>query len=72
MQKFNIWYKNVPDDASDKYLEQLQAAGFESQLTSMGPQGGMLSAQKGKVAVQFMHGKQDKTGVLIAYDFTEE
>ena len=72
MQKFNIWYKDVPDDASDKYLEQLKAAGFESQLMAMGPQGGMLSGQKGNVAIQFMHGKQDKTGVLIAFDVKEE
>ncbi len=72
MHKFNIWFKDVPDDASDKYLAQLKAAGFESQLASMGPQGGMLSAQKGNVAVQFMHGKEDKTGVLIAFDIMEE
>lgn len=72
MRKFNIWYKDVPDDASDRYQEALKGAGFESQLVSMGPQGGMLSAQKGTVAVQFMHGKEDKTGVLIAFEFAEE
>jgi hypothetical protein len=71
MKKFNIWFVEVPDDASDKYLEQLKAAGFESQMATMGPQGGMLSAQKGSVAVQFMHGKEDKSGVLIAYEITE-
>ena len=72
MQKFNIWFKDVPDDASDKYQEQLKDVGFETQLMSMGPQGGMLSGQKGNVAIQFMHGKQDRTGVLIAFDVKEE
>jgi len=72
LRKFNLWYKDVPDDASDKYLEQLKAAGFASQFASMGQQGGMLSAQKGDVAVQFMHGKEDKTGVLIAYEAPAE
>ena len=72
MRKFNVWYKDVPDDASDKYLEQLIGAGFEAQLTAMGAQSGMTSAQKGDVAVQFMHNMDDDTGVLIAYEFKQE
>jgi hypothetical protein len=72
LRKFNIWYQGVPDDASDKYLAQLKAAGFESQLVSMGAQSGMTSAQKGDVAVQFMHNLEDDTGMLIAFEFTQE
>ena len=72
MRKFNVWYKDVADDASDKYMEQLKSAGFEPQISTMGPQGGMLGAQKGDIAVQFMHSKDDKTGVLIAYEVPSE
>ena len=37
----------------------------------MGEQGGMINAQKGKVAIQFIHGKEDKTGVFVAFDVQE-
>lgn len=72
LRKFNVWYRDVPDDASDKYLEQLKGAGFQMQMSTMGPQGGMLGAQKGNIAVQFMHSRDDRTGVLIAYEAPAE
>jgi len=72
LRRFNVWYKDVPDDASNKYMEQLKAAGFEPQMSAMGPEGGMLGAQKGNIAVQLMHSKDDKTGVLIAYEAPAE
>lgn len=71
MRKFNVWLRDVPDDATEEYDAELKARGFESQMSTMGPNANMLSAQKGKIAVQFMHGKQDKTGVLVAFEVNE-
>jgi hypothetical protein len=71
MKKFNIWLRDVPDDASDQYDAELKAAGWESQITIMSEQGDMLNAQKGTLAVQFMHAKHNKTGVFIAYEVSE-
>jgi hypothetical protein len=68
MKKFSVYLRDVPDDASDKYAEELKAAGWEAQMTVMGSKGGMMSAQKGKIGVQFMHGKDDKSGVFVAYE----
>ncbi len=65
---FNIWLREVPDDASRKYEAELKGAGWESQLMDMGAQGSMLSAQKGDLAVQFAHNKNDKTGVFIVFE----
>ncbi len=71
MKKFNVWLRDVPDDASDRYHAELKAAGWESQITMMGEQGGMLNAQKGTLAVQFMHAKHNKAGVFVAYEVSE-
>jgi hypothetical protein len=68
MKKFNVYLRDVPDDASDKYMAELKAGGWESQMTMMGADGGMMSAQKGKLGVQFIHGKKDKTGVFVAFE----
>jgi hypothetical protein len=32
---------------------------------------GMISAQKGNLALQFVYGKDDRTGVVIAYSMPE-
>jgi hypothetical protein len=71
MRKFNVYLRDVSDDASEKYEAALQSAGWESQMAAMGPDGGMISAQKGKLGVQFIHGKKDKTGVFVAFETGE-
>jgi hypothetical protein len=71
MKKFNVYLRDVSDDASDKYDEELKAAGWESQMAVMGPDGGMISAQKGKLGLQFMHNKKDNSGVVVAYEAGE-
>lgn len=71
MKKFNVWLHDVPDDASEKYHADLKAAGWEAQMAIMGPNASMLTAQKGKIAVQLMHGKEDKTAVVVAFEVNE-
>jgi hypothetical protein len=68
---FNIWLREVPDDASRKYEAELKDAGWESQLIDVGAQGSMLSSQNGALAVQFAHNKDDKTGVFIVFEGSE-
>jgi hypothetical protein len=71
MKKFNIFLRDVPADASDKYAAELKEAGWEAQLAIMGPQGNMISAQKGQIAVQLMHNKDEKTGMFVAFEVSE-
>ena len=71
MKKFNVYLREVPDDASDRYAAELKQAGWDVQVMAMGPKGGMMSAQKGQIGVQFAHNKGEKTGVFIAFQVEE-
>jgi hypothetical protein len=71
MKKFNVYLRDVSDDASGRYEAELKAAGWESQMAVMGPDGAMISAQKGRLGLQFIHGKKDKTGVFVAFEAEE-
>lgn len=72
MQKFNVYIRDVEDGAFDKYGADIKAAGWQSQSTMQSDEGGMISAQKGNVALQFIYGKKDRTGVVVAYTVSEE
>lgn len=71
MQKFNVHLRDVEDGAFEKYHADIKAAGWESQSMMQGDSGGMISAQKGNLALQFVYGKEDRTGVVIAYSMPE-
>jgi hypothetical protein len=71
MQKFNVYLRDVEAGAFEKYDADVKAAGWESQAMMQGDSGGMISAQKGNLALQFVYGKDDRTGVVIAYSMPE-
>jgi hypothetical protein len=71
MQKFNVYLRDVEDGAFEKYHADIKAAGWESQSMMQGDSGGMISAQKGNLALQFVCGKDDHTGVVLAYSMPE-
>lgn len=71
MQKFNVYLRDVEDGAFEKYDADIKAAGWESQAMMQGDSGGMISAQKGNLALQFVYGKDDHTGVVLAYSMPE-
>jgi hypothetical protein len=72
MTKFNVYLRDVADDAMEKYGADIKAAGWESQSTMQSDEGGMISAQKGNLALQFIYGKKDRTGVVIAFSTPAE
>ena len=71
MKKFNIYLRDVSDDAIDKYGADMKAAGWEAQSTMQSDEGGMVSAQKGNIALQVIYNKTDKTAVVIAFSTSE-
>jgi len=71
MQKFNVFLRDVSDDAIDKYGADMKAAGWEAQSTMQSDEGGMVSAQKGSVALQVIYNKKDRTAVVIAFTASE-
>lgn len=71
-RKFNLWYREVPDEASAQYEATLKAAGFETQLMAMGPQSNMLSGQKGSLAVQLMHSREERSAILIVFEVADQ
>jgi hypothetical protein len=71
MTKFNVYLRDVSDDAVDKYGADMKAAGWEAQSTMQSDEGGMVSAQKGNVALQVIYNKKDKTAVVIAFTASE-
>jgi len=66
-QTFNVYLRDVEEGAFEKYQAEIQAAGWESQAMMQGGSGGMISAQKGKLALQFVYNKSDGTGVVMAH-----
>lgn len=72
MQKFNVHLRDVEDGALEKYDADIRAAGWESQSMTQSDEGGMISAQKGGVALQFMYNKKDHRGIVIAFLVPEE
>lgn len=71
MQKFNVHLRDVEEGAFEKYHADIKAAGWESQAMMQGDSGGMISAQRGKLALQFIYNKDDHTGVVVAYSMPE-
>lgn len=71
MQKFNVYLRDVEEGAFEKYHADIRAAGWESQAMMQGDSGGMITAQKGSLALQFVYGGDDHTGVVLAYAMPE-
>jgi hypothetical protein len=72
MTKFNIYVRDVADDAMDKYGADMKAAGWQSQSVMESDEGGMLSAEKGNIALQVIYNKKDRTAVVIAFSTPAE
>ncbi|MFH1680368.1 MAG: hypothetical protein ABIH26_06960 [Candidatus Eisenbacteria bacterium] len=64
-RSFNIWLRDVDADAASKYMADLEKAGWETMQVDMGDKGGMVSGQKGEIAVNFMHSKEESRGHVV-------
>jgi hypothetical protein len=71
MKKFNIYYKNLEEDAVEKYADLLKENGWEAHIIQAANQGGMINAQKGKLAISFVFSLEKKEGTLIVYNVPE-
>ena len=67
MQKFNIFFIDLEDDAVNTYAEVLRNKGWEAQVMQAGGQGGMLNAQKGNLAMNFAYSLEEMRGTLMVY-----
>lgn len=71
MRKFNIYYKNLEGGVAEKYADLLKENGWEAHIIQEANQGGMLNAQKGKLAINFVFSLEKKEGTLIVYNVPE-
>jgi hypothetical protein len=71
MKKFNIYFIDFEEDAVKKYADILRENGWQTNLMQMGAQGGMLSAQKGNLALSFPFSLEKKNGTLMVYSVPE-
>lgn len=65
-QTFNIFFADIEGDALKKYLAALNEKGWQTQLMDMG-KGGMISAQKDKLGMNFSFNTEDKKGLLAVF-----
>ncbi|MGA9365692.1 MAG: hypothetical protein WBW16_15125 [Bacteroidota bacterium] len=67
MRKFNIYFVDVEHDALDKYADALKKNGWQASVMQMGDKGGMLTAEKGELALNFPFSVEKKSGTLVVY-----
>lgn len=67
MQKFNIFYIDLQDNAVNTYAELLRSTGWQASVMQAGGQGGMLNAQKGNLAMNFAYSLEEMRGTLMVY-----
>jgi len=65
-QTFNIFFIDIEGDALKKYATTLNEKGWQTQLLDMG-KGGMISAQKDKLGMNFSFNADDKKGLLAVF-----
>jgi hypothetical protein len=65
-QTFNIFFADIEGDALKNYLAALNEKGWQTQLMDMG-KGGMISAQKDKLGMNFSFNTEDKKGILAVF-----
>lgn len=63
-RSYHIWVMETDADAAEKYAAELEQAGWQTQGVAMGPQGGMVTAEKGDLVVTFMHSKEQRRGKI--------
>lgn len=68
MRKFNIHYIDLEGDALNKYADILKKNGWQTDVMQMGDKGGMLNAEKGKLAINFPFNLEKKRGILAAFN----
>ena len=65
-QTFNIFFVDIEGDALKNYAAALNEKGWQAQLLDMG-KGGMISAQKDKLGMNFSFNAEDKKGLLAVF-----
>lgn len=65
-QTFNIFFVDIEGDALKKYTTALNEKGWKTQLMDMG-KGGMISAQKDNLGMNFSFNAEDKKGLLAVF-----
>jgi len=65
-QTFNIFFADIQEDALKNYAAALKNKGWQAQLMDLG-KGGMISAQKDKLGMNFSYNAEDKKGTLAVF-----
>ncbi len=71
-QGMTIWIVELEDGGVEKYAKDLEGAGWQSQMSIAGGEGGMVSAQKGNLGLTVAYNTQDKTAALNVFKGMEE
>jgi hypothetical protein len=66
MMKFNIYFHDIEQGGVERYVNLLKEAGWQADLIG-GPQGGIVSGQKGELGLNFMFSTEDGTGMLAVF-----
>ena len=65
-QSFNIFFADIRGDVLKEYDAELKGRGWQTQLMDMG-KGGMISAQKDKLGLNFSSSQDDNKGILAVF-----
>jgi hypothetical protein len=68
IRKFNIHYTDLDSEGLNKYAEILKKNGWQTNVMQVGEKGSMLSAQLGKLAIQFSFEAKQKKGILVVFN----
>jgi len=64
---FMVYIRDMAADGPENYKKDMEAAGWQSMMSTAAGAGGMINAQKGNVALSLTYNNEDKTAVVTAY-----
>jgi hypothetical protein len=67
-----VWIVELQEGGVEKYEKELEGAGWESQMSIAGGEGGMISAQKGNLGLTVSYNTQDHTAAFNVFSGAEE
>jgi hypothetical protein len=66
MMKFNIYLTDIEQGGVERYVNLLKEAGWQADFVG-GPQGGLVSGQKGELGLNFVLNTEDGSGMLAVF-----
>ncbi len=67
-----IYFRDLQNGGPEKYGKEIEAAGWQSQMNMAAGKGGMISAQKGNLALTLTYNYEDRMAVLNVFSGADE